>query len=98
MSMITPPPDGPPAGAVLDAPPNGAGTLTAVEAAELGLAPVAKPRSLFRRGWEVFAENKLALVSLGGVVFMVGFCFIGPEVLLMPATPPGPPPICFMTQ
>ena len=80
MSMITPPPEGPSAGAVLDAPPNGAGTLTAVEAAELGLQPTAKPRSLFRRGWEVFAENKLALVSLGGVVFMVSFCFIGPLI------------------
>ena len=80
MSMITPPPEGPSAGAVLDAPPNGAGTLTAVEAAELGLEPTAKPRSLLRRGWEVFAENKLALASLGGVVFMVGFCFIGPLI------------------
>jgi peptide/nickel transport system permease protein len=79
MSMITPPPELPSVGAVLDA-PNGAGTLTAVEAAELGLAPSAKPRSLLRRGWEVFAENKLALASLGGVVFMVGFCFVGPLI------------------
>jgi len=39
--------------------------LTAVEAEELGLAPAVKPRSMLRRGWEVFRENKLALASLG---------------------------------
>jgi peptide/nickel transport system permease protein len=57
---------------------NGAGTLTAVEAAELGLAPAAKPRSMLRRGWEVFAENKLALVSVAVLLFIVLFCFVGP--------------------
>jgi len=57
MSMITPPPDTPPA--------------------ELGVA-AQKPRGLLRRGWDVFAENKLALASLGVVVFMVLFSFIGP--------------------
>ncbi len=40
----------------------------------------AKPRSMFARGWEVFAENKLALVGLGIVVFMVLFCFVGPLI------------------
>lgn len=40
----------------------------------------AKPRSMFRRGWEVFAENKLALVGLGFVVFVVLFCFVGPHI------------------
>jgi peptide/nickel transport system permease protein len=60
--------------------PNGAGVLTAAEAEELGLAPAAKPRSMLRRGWEVFAENKLALASLGLALFMIGFCFIGPLI------------------
>ena len=31
----------------------------------LGLAPAEKPRSMFRRGLEVFVENKLAVVALG---------------------------------
>ena len=75
MSMITPPSDLPSVGVEPpEAPPEGAGAFTPEE---LELAP-AKPRSMFRRGWEVFAENKLALVSLGVVVFMIGFCFIGP--------------------
>ena len=49
------------------------------EALEAGGA-AAKPRSLLRRGWEVFAENKLALASLGVLVFIVLFCFVGPLV------------------
>jgi peptide/nickel transport system permease protein len=77
MSMITPPPDIPPAELVQNDPVSG-GLLTAVEAAELGLAPAQKPRGLLRRGWDVFAENKLALASLGVIVFMVLFSFIGP--------------------
>ncbi|HEX4060331.1 MAG TPA: ABC transporter permease [Streptosporangiaceae bacterium] len=59
-------------------PPLTDGSLSAAEAAELGLAAAAKPRSMFRRGWEVFAENKLALVSLGFMIFIVLFCFLGP--------------------
>jgi peptide/nickel transport system permease protein len=39
-----------------------------------------KPRSMLRRGWEVFAENKLALVGLGFVVFIFLFCFVGPHI------------------
>ena len=39
-----------------------------------------KPRSMFRRGWEVFAENKLALVGLGFVIFILLFCFVGPLI------------------
>jgi peptide/nickel transport system permease protein len=58
----------------------GASTLTAVEAEELGLAPAVKPRSMLRRGWEVFAENKLALASLAVLLFMVLFCFVGPLI------------------
>jgi peptide/nickel transport system permease protein len=60
--------------------PSSAGVLTAAEAEELGLAPAVKPRSMLRRGWEVFAENKLALASLGLALFMIGFCFIGPLI------------------
>lgn len=82
MAGIIPPPGGSlpaDAGLPLDlAEPDGATNLTAVEAEELGLAPAVRPRSLLRRGWEVFAENRLALVSLGVVVFMVLFCFVGP--------------------
>lgn len=37
-----------------------------------------KPRSMFRRGWEVFAENKLALAALGFLVAYVLFCYVGP--------------------
>ena len=81
MAMITPPPEHLPAD--IAAPPDltepdGATTLTAVEAEELGLAPAAKSRSMLRRGWEVFAENKLALASLGLLAFIVLFCFVGP--------------------
>jgi peptide/nickel transport system permease protein len=82
MAGIIPPPGGSlPAGvaALPDlAEPDGATNLTAVEAEELGLAPAVKPRSMLRRGWEVFAENKLALASLGVVVLIVLFCFVGP--------------------
>ncbi len=77
MSMITPPPDTPPV-EFIQADPDAGGVLTAVEAAELGLAPAQKPRGLLRRGWDVFAENKMALASLGVIVFIVLFCFIGP--------------------
>ena len=77
--MITPPSQTPPpADPAALAEPDGAGGMTAVEAAELGLAPAQKPRSLLRRGWEVFAENKLALAGIAVVVFMVLFSFVGP--------------------
>ncbi len=49
------------------------------EALEAAFA-AAKPRGLLRRGWDVFAENKLALASLGVIVFMVLFCFAGPLI------------------
>ncbi len=39
-----------------------------------------RPRSMFRRGWEVFAENKLALAGLGFIVFIFLFCFVGPHI------------------
>ena len=43
----------------------------------LGLEP-GQPRSMFRRGLEVFVENKLAVIALGLIVFYLGFCFLGP--------------------
>jgi peptide/nickel transport system permease protein len=49
-------------------------------AADTGLTEAPQPRSLLRRGWDVFAENKLALASLGTVIFMVLFSFIGPLI------------------
>jgi peptide/nickel transport system permease protein len=54
--------------------------VTAAEptAADLGLGPPGKPRSMARRAWEVFAENKLALAGLVFLVFIVLFCFVGP--------------------
>jgi len=37
-------------------------------------------RSTFRRGLEVFSENRLAVAGVGLVVFFVLFCFVGPLV------------------
>jgi len=45
-----------------------------------GALAATKPRGLMRRGWEVFAENRLALASLGMLVFIVLFCFVGPLI------------------
>ena len=82
MAMITPPPQGSmPADSGLPpglAEQDGATNLTAVEAEELGLAPSVGSRGLLRRGWEVFAQNRLALASLCVVVLIAAFCFLGP--------------------
>jgi len=57
--------------AVLPEPaPGAAGTV----------APGTKPPGLLRRGWDVFAENKLAMASLVFLAFMVLFCFVGPQL------------------
>jgi peptide/nickel transport system permease protein len=45
-----------------------------------GVLTATKPRSMLARGWEVFAENKLALAGLGVVVFLVLFSFVGPLI------------------
>jgi peptide/nickel transport system permease protein len=79
MTMLTPPPDTPHTD-LTQADPEGAALLTAEEVADLGLVPVQKPRGLLVRAWEVFAENRLALASLGFLVFIVLFCFIGPLI------------------
>jgi peptide/nickel transport system permease protein len=83
MSTYIPPPQGAAPSEVADpvlTGPDGAGALTDLEAAALGLHPSQKPRSLLRRGWEVFAENKLALVSVVIVLLIVLFCFAGPLI------------------
>jgi peptide/nickel transport system permease protein len=49
-------------------------------AVELGLESAEKPRSMFARGWEVFAENKLALASLAFLIFAICFAFLAPLV------------------
>jgi peptide/nickel transport system permease protein len=54
--------------------------VAAATDAELGLELVAPPRGMFRRAWEVFAENKLALAGVAFVVFIVLFCFVGPHI------------------
>jgi peptide/nickel transport system permease protein len=45
-----------------------------------GMLPAGKPRSTFRRGLEVFLENKLAVAGVGIFVFMLLFCFAGPHI------------------
>ncbi len=83
MSAYIPPPQSPVPSGLAEpelARPDGAGALTAAEAAELGLAPAVRSRSLLRRGWDVFAENKLALASLAVVLLIVLFCFVGPLI------------------
>jgi peptide/nickel transport system permease protein len=80
MSMITPPSDSAPAEELQEVQQVDPNALTAVEAAELGLTPVAKPRSMLRRGWEVFAENKLALASLVVLILIFLFCYVGPLI------------------
>jgi len=52
------------------------GTTGTLEGPEVAV----KPRSMFRRGWEVFAENRLALVGLGFIVFVFLFSFVGPLI------------------
>ena len=47
-------------------------------AAAAGALPAGKPRSTFRRGLEVFLENKLAVIGVAIFVFMLLFCFVGP--------------------
>lgn len=43
-----------------------------------GVLPPTKPRSAFRRGLEVFLENKLSVLGVAVIVLMLVFCFIGP--------------------
>jgi peptide/nickel transport system permease protein len=54
-----------------------ADTVIADEA--LGLLPAGKPRSAARRGWEVFVQNRMALISLVFLIVVVLFCYLGPS-------------------
>ena len=54
--------------------------VVAAADADLGMVPSEKPRSMFSRAWEVFAENKLALFGMGFIVFILLFCFVGPHL------------------
>jgi peptide/nickel transport system permease protein len=45
-----------------------------------GMLPAGKPRSAFRRGLEVFLENKLSIVGVAIFVVMLLFCFVGPLI------------------
>jgi peptide/nickel transport system permease protein len=61
--------------------PLAGGVVTAPWAAEApGTLPAGKPRSAFRRGVEVFTENKLAMTGAAIFVLMVLFCFAGPLI------------------
>jgi peptide/nickel transport system permease protein len=57
-----------------------ASTLQTQGAVTLGMLPAGKPRSTFRRGLEVFLENKLAVTGVGIFVFFLLFCFLGPHL------------------
>jgi peptide/nickel transport system permease protein len=54
-------------------------TTAPEEAAVAAMLPAGKPRSTFRRGLEVFLENKLAVTGAVIIAVMVVFCFIGPQ-------------------
>jgi peptide/nickel transport system permease protein len=54
-------------------------TPSAADAIVAGALPVGKPRSSFRRGLEVFVENKLAVTGTVIIAIMLIFCFIGPQ-------------------
>jgi peptide/nickel transport system permease protein len=58
------------------APPGSAGTV----ATAAGRFPEEPTRSLFRRGLDVFTENRLAVVGVVVVVFLALFCFVGPLI------------------
>ncbi|WP_104088133.1 ABC transporter permease [Arthrobacter sp. GMC3] len=70
----------------------------ALPASATGL-PVGKAKSMFRLGFEVFIQNKLAIVGLIVLLLAVLFCFLGPVLyptdqvtvnLLNVNLPPGP--------
>ncbi len=66
-----------PGDVVLTDPTAAPDVATAVES---GMLPAGKPRSSFRRGMEVFLENKLAVAGICIFAFMLLFCFVGPLV------------------
>ncbi|MEV7936052.1 MULTISPECIES: ABC transporter permease [unclassified Kitasatospora] len=54
------------------------GTTEGRPASAPGGEPAGRPRSMLRRGAEVFAENRLALVAVAVLVSIIAFCFLGP--------------------
>jgi peptide/nickel transport system permease protein len=84
MSIINVPPDPPdpslPVEALISGTPDVAAAGQAPENAAVaaGMLPATKPRSAFRRGLEVFLENKLAVAGVVIIVVMVLFCSLGP--------------------
>jgi peptide/nickel transport system permease protein len=58
----------------------GAGDPDVAAAVAAGLLPAGKPRSTFRRGLEIFLENRLAVTGVGIYAFMLLFCFVGPHL------------------
>ena len=54
--------------------------IIAASDADLGIVPSSKPRGMFTRAWEVFAENRLALAGLAFIAFILLFCFVGPHI------------------
>lgn len=82
-------------------PVSGLNTAAAAEllpASATGL-PAGKPRSMFSLGFEVFIQNKLAIVGIVVLALAVLFCFVGPLLyrtdqvtvdLLNVNLPPGP--------
>ena len=59
-------------------PPSHTSTEVAEKQAGSGMLPPNKPRSAFRRGLEVFLENKLSVAGAVIIAAMLVFCFIGP--------------------
>lgn len=57
--------------------PDGAGEAAVAAGGALAAEPT---RSLFRRGLDVFAENRLAVGGVVVVVFLTLFCFVGPLI------------------
>src|ERR1700746_2656046 len=72
----------PPEQVPADSPLSGLGTPAPEHdpAAAPGMLPAGKPRSAFRRGLDVFLENKLAVTGVAIFVAIFLFCFAGPLV------------------
>lgn len=58
----------------------GAPVVGVPSAEQPGVLAEGKPRGLLKLGWEVFAENRLALIGLAIIVIFVLFCFVGPLI------------------
>ncbi|MGH3198431.1 MAG: ABC transporter permease [Streptosporangiaceae bacterium] len=81
MSMLGMPPDPSrslEAGLVPEATDMGALAPEAGAALTEAALPATRPRSTFRRGLEVFVDNKLAVAGVAIIVAVLLFCFIGP--------------------